>query len=406
LTPLPYSARPGVLLAALSTVNLLNFVDRQMLYAVFPAIKEELGLRDAQLGLAASAFIVVYMVVTPVAGILGDRLRRLPVVAASVALWSAATLLSGAARSFSGLLLGRGLVGVGEASYAPLSVAMISDAFPESRRGSSLAVFNLAVPVGSALGYVLGGLIAAHFGWRTAFYVVGVPGLAMGAMMLALVEPTRGAMDHDPSAFSQRSLSGLLADPVYAVTTAAMAALTFVLGALAAWMPTFLVRLHGQSIGTAGATFGILTALTGLVGTMLGGWIGDRAFRRHPAGYLWLSGFGLLMAAPAAAVAIVAERPEVFWSATALAEVLVFLNVGPLNAVIVGVAAPAIRATAVAVNILCLHLFGDALSPWVVGALSDRFGLRAALAIMPPMLLLSGGLCLAAGRFVTRNGRR
>ena len=112
MTPLPYSARPGVLLAALSTVNLLNFVDRQMLYAVFPAIKEELGLRDAQLGLAASAFIVVYMVVTPVAGILGDRLRRLPVVAASVALWSAATLLSGAARSFSGLLLGRGLVGL------------------------------------------------------------------------------------------------------------------------------------------------------------------------------------------------------------------------------------------------------------------------------------------------------
>jgi len=165
-------------------------------------------------------------------------------------------------------------------------------------------------------------------------------------------------------------------------------------------MPTFLVRLHGLSLADAGTSFGLLTAATGLAGTALGGWLGDRARRRHPAGYLRVSGVGLLAAAPFAALAVFTERAPVFWCATALAEILVFLNVGPLNAVIVGVAAPAIRATAVAVNILAIHLLGDALSPWMVGALSDRLGLRAALSIMPPMLLLSGALCLAAGRFV------
>ena len=393
--------RPRILLTVLTTVNLLNFVDRQILFAVFPAIQRDLSLSDAELGLAASAFIVVYMIVTPIAGLLGDRLRRLPVAAAGVALWSAATLVSGTVRGFPALLGARALVGVGEASYAPLSAAIISDSFPSEQRGSRLAIFNVAVPVGSALGYVAGAIIAEHFGWRAAFFMVGAPGFALAALMLLFTEPSRGAMERSEHAEpSRHTLAALLADPIYAITTVAMSALTFVLGALAAWMPTFLVRLHGLSLADAGTSFGLLTAATGLAGTALGGWLGDRARRRHPAGYLRVSGVGLLAAAPFAALAVFTERASVFWCATAFAEILVFLNVGPLNAVIVGVAAPAIRATAVAVNILAIHLLGDALSPWMVGALSDRLGLRAALSIMPPMLLLSGALCLAAGRFV------
>ena len=391
------------LLAALTAVNLLNFVDRQVLFAVFPAVKEDLGLRDAELGLAASAFIVVYMMVTPIAGYLGDRFHRPRLIALSVALWSAATLASGAARTFSALLISRALVGIGESSYAPLSSAMIGDSFPVERRGSSLGIFNVAVPVGSALGYLLGGLIAARFGWRAAFYVVGIPGLVLAATMLALHDPQRGAMDRSLPAGA--TMSALLTDRVYVVTTAAQAALTFVLGALAAWLPTFLVRLHGLSIGVAGGGFGLVTAVAGLVGTGLGGWLGDRALRRDPRGHLRVSAVGLLLAAPAAGLAIATDDPIVFWAATAIAEILVFLNVGPLNAVIVGVAAPSIRATAVAANILAMHLFGDALSPWVVGALSDRFGMRRALAIMPPMLVLSGILCLVAARYVANEKR-
>ena len=293
---------------------------------------------------------------------------------------------------------------MGEATYSPLSSAMIADAFPLARRGSSLATFNVAVPVGSACGYVLGGLIAERFGWRAAFYLVGAPGLVLAAMMPFLGEPERGATD-SPSAeaLSVRRFADLWRSPVYGVTTAAMAALTFVLGGLGAWMPTFLFRVHGLSLASASVTFGLLTAVTGLAGTVLGGWMGDWALRRHPSGYLRVSAAGLLLAAPAAWLAIGSDQPAIFWSATAAAEILVFLNTGPLNAVIVSVAAPRLRATAVAFNILCIHLFGDALSPWIIGALSDGIGLRAALGVVPPVLIVAGVLCLAAGRFMPQR---
>jgi len=399
------SPRPLVLLSALTVVNLLNFVDRQILYAIFPAVQADLGLADSQLGLAASAFIVVYMFVTPVAGYLGDRLRRLGVVGVSVVLWSLATLASGAAQSFSGLLAARALVGVGESCYAPLSSSVLSDAFRRERHGAALSVFNLAVPVGSALGYVLGSAIAATYGWRAAFYVVGAPGVAIGVLLFLSGEPARGQMEASGDRLSAQTLGTLFADPVYRETTAAMAALTFVLGALAAWMPTFLVRLHGLSLTEAGVSFGLVTAAAGLVGTALGGWLGDRAALSDPAGHLSVSGIGLLLAVPATALAIAVRDPTIFWAATALAEILVFLNTGPLNAVIVGVASSRIRASAVAANILAIHLLGDALSPSIVGLLSDHLGLRAALAIMPPLLFVAALLCFRAGRSLRARRR-
>jgi MFS family permease len=392
--------RPLFLLGALSVVNLLNFIDRQVLFAVFPAVKSDLGLSDAELGLAGSAFIVVYMLVTPITGFLGDRLHRPRLVALGVGLWSAATALSASARSVSQLLIARAAVGVGESCYAPLCTSMIGDSFPPSRRAASLAVFNAAVPVGSALGYLFGGTIGARFGWRAAFYVVGLPGLLLALALAAFPDPARGALDppghRAPGAVRVRAL---MVDPLFAVTTSAMAALTFVLGALAAWLPTFLVRIHGLSLGEAGASFGALTALTGLLGTALGGWLGDRAAGGDAVGYLRVSAIGLLLAAPVTLLAIVSAHPAVFWCSAAVAEVLVFLNVGPLNAVIVGTAAPAIRASAVAANVFAIHFFGDAISPWLVGLVSDRYGLRWGLALLAPILAISGSLCLLGSRF-------
>lgn len=407
MTSQPRDGAAARLLAVLTLANLLNYVDRQILFAIFPEIQRDLALADSELGLAGSAFIIVYMLVTPIAGGFGDRLPRLRMVAAGMAVWSFATVLAGMAWSLGSLLLFRSLVGVGEACYAPLGSAMIADVYPPPGRGRSLSVFNLAVPVGSALGYLLGGILAARFGWRTAFFSVGAPGLAIAFLLLTLDEPRRGASDppgRTPGAGA--TMIDLARDPLYVLTTLSMAALTFVLGALAAWMPTFLVRVHGMSVSGAGTTFGIVTAFSGVAGAAAGGWLGDLALRRNPRGHLQVSAAGLLLAVPVTAVAILAESPAVFWTATAAAEILLFLNVGPLNAVIVGTAAPSIRATAVAANILAIHLLGDALSPWGVGVLSDRFGLRAALAVMPPMLLLSAVLCVIAGRHVTARQER
>ena len=170
-------------------------------------------------------------------------------------MWSIATLASGAARTFTGLVAARSLVGVGESCYSPLSTSVLSDAFPKERHGTVLSVFNLGVPAGSALGYVLGSAIADRYGWRAAFYVVGAPGLAIGALLFLAVEPPRGALERASDGVSAASLADLARNPVFVETTA-MTALTFVLGALAAWMPTFLVRIHGLSISRAGMTFG------------------------------------------------------------------------------------------------------------------------------------------------------
>lgn len=390
------SSAPALLVGVLTAVNLLNYVDRQILFAVFPAVKADLGLRDAELGLLASAFIVVYMANAPLAGYLGDRFRRLPIVSAAVGLWSVATVASGFARGFASLLASRAAVGVGESCYAPLSSALIADAVPEGRRGSALAIFNVAIPVGSALGYVLGGALGSRFGWRAAFWAVGAPGLALAALCLALSEPAPGGADRPRAEQLPADYRSLLTRPLWLLTTAAMAALTFALGALAAWMPTFLVRERGFSLGAAGITFGLLTAATGLIGTTLGGVLGDAALRRSASGHLWVSAVGLFLAAPLTWVAIHAATPELFWAAVTAAEILVFLNTGPLNAVLVSASAPATRAMAVAANVLLIHLFGDALSPWLVGELSDAWGLPAALGVMPPVLLVSGLFCVLA----------
>ena len=402
----PRPSRPALLLALLTAINFLNYIDRQTLFAVFPLIQAEIGLTDAELGLLASAFILVYMVCAPLAGIFGDRTRRLPIVMGSVALWSVFTVFTGLARDFVHLFISRAGVGVGESAYAPVSSALIADSFPEDRRGSRLAVFNLAVPVGSALGYVLGGILGSWFGWRAAFAVVGAPGLVLALGCSFFTEPMRGAQDLGSPAEPKSRARALFSNPVYLASSGAMAALTFVLGALAAWLPTFLVRVHGFSVASAGTAFGSLTVMAGLVGTGAGGVLGDILRRRHRAGYLWISAAGLLLAAPATWIAIQADDPVTFWIAASLAETLVFLNTGPLNAVIVNVARPEIRATAVGVNVLFIHLFGDALSPWLVGALSDRMGIRSALGIAPPVLFAAGILCLVAGRLLNASGAR
>ena len=171
---------PWVILSFLFGVNLLNYIGRQILYAVFPPIQAELSLSDTQLGLLASAFMWIYLSTAPIFGLLADRWSRPRLMGLGVALWSLATGFSGVARSHGELLIGRAAVGVGEASYGSVAPALLSDAFPAAQRGRALAFFSMAIPVGSALGYLLGGLLQRALGWRAAFFIVGAPVCAAG----------------------------------------------------------------------------------------------------------------------------------------------------------------------------------------------------------------------------------
>jgi MFS transporter, Spinster family, sphingosine-1-phosphate transporter len=397
------------LLWLLFAVNLFNYIDRQILFSVFPAVKTDLALTDTQLGLLASAFMWVYLSVAPVFGVLADRRSRPRLMGLGVGIWSAATALSGMVGNYGQLLFGRALVGVGEASYGSVAPAMLSDAFEPERRGRALAVFSMAIPVGSALGYLLGGLFERAFGWRAAFFIVGIPGVWLAWTVGRLSDVARRRANPGP-ATPGRAAAPRLADYLellrtksYLLNCLAMTGMTFAVGGLAAWVPTYLVRVRGMELAEANLVFGLLTLVSGLGGTMAGGWLGDRLMQRVPTAYLLVSGVGLALSVPCAAAVILLEDRTGAMIAIFLAEVFIFLNTGPLNAIIANVSRSEVRATAYAVNIFIIHALGDAISPAIVGMVSDRVGLSAAFWIAPGALALAAVFCFWAMRSYVRD---
>jgi MFS family permease len=388
------------LLTLLCAINLLNYVDRQILFAVFPQIQTDFALSDTRLGLLGSAFVVMYLLAAPVFGPLGDRWHRGRLAALGVALWSAATVGTGLARSYGQLLTARAVVGIGEASYGTVAPTLIADAFPPERRGMMLSIFYVAIPVGSAIGYLIGGLIGSAWGWRVVFYAAGLPGFLLAVAAWGLREPARPASSGLPAPPSGNAAAfrTLLHNRSYVLNTAAMAAMTFALGGLAAWLPTYFIRVHGLSLAAANTAIGGITVVAGLGGTLLGGWWGDRLLRRTRKAYFLVSGWGLLLSAPVAVLAIAATDPWLAFGAIFVAEVLVFLNTGPLNALIVAITPPGIRARAFGLNIFAIHAFGDALSPALLGLVSDLTNLSTALTLPALFLAMGGLLCLWGAR--------
>lgn len=382
---------PSACLWLLTAVNVLNYVDRQVAYALLPLISAELALTDAQAGSLASAFMVVYMLAAPPIAWLADSRGRRPWIAGGVALWSLATAGAGLSRSFASLFFSRAMVGVGEACYGAISPSFVAERFPARRRGWVLAVFSMAIPVGSALGYAGGGAIGQHFGWRSAFLLVGLPGLLLAAIAMTLPKD-----EPRPTAAPWDGYRAVWAVPTFRLITLAGAAMTFALGGFAVWMPTFFHRTWGLDVGQAGLYFGGVTVAAGLAGSLLGGWLADRLIAKRPHAYLLISGGGLLAGMPAAMAAIAAPSLALSIAALFVAETLLFLNMGPLNAAIVAVTRLETRSMAFAANIFVIHALGDAISPTLIGLGSDRFGLAPAMLAACAALGLGGWLCLAA----------
>jgi MFS transporter, Spinster family, sphingosine-1-phosphate transporter len=387
----------------LTLVNLFNYLDRYVLSALVESLRRsELRLTDVELGSLMTGFILVYMAASPIFGSLGDRRRRPPLIAAGVAVWSLATGLGGLARGFATLFAARSAVGVGEAAYGTIAPALLADAFPRERRGRVFAIFFCAIPVGSALGYVLGGLIDQRFGWRAAFFLAGFPGLVLAALVLRVVDPPRRP-DGDVPAAAPASPAGsrwidLLRNRPYRRVVAGYAAYTFALGALAFWTPAFLERVRGVPRAEATVVFGAIVVVTGLAGTFAGGWLGDFFLRRSPHAYMWVSGTATLAAAPAALVAFTATSRPVYLGAMVVAELLLFASTGPVNSAIVNAVAADRRASAVALSIFAIHLLGDVPSPPLLGAISDATSLQTAFLLVPAVIALAGILWIRAAR--------
>lgn len=396
-------------LSVLTLINFLNYLDRYIVAGVLPKIEAEFGITHAQAGYLGTVFIVVYMVASPIAGVLGDRVPRRFLIAGGVFLWSLATLYSGLAGSFVMMLLARAIIGVGEAGYGTVAPAVISDLFPRMQRTRMLAFFYAAIPVGAAAGYVLGGWLGSAYSWHVPFFVGGAPGIILAVATLFMKEPARGAMD-EPEAPKKmpflEGLRGLGRNRVFWPTTVGYTLMTFSIGGLAYWMPAFLELERKMDPTTAGIGFGAITAVAGLLGTLTGGALGDWADRRRAGGGLMISGFGLALAAPLMYFAANAVGQVAIFGLIFAAQFLLFLNSGPINAAIVNCVPPAFRAFAMGLNVLFIHLFGDAISPPLIGMAGDSWTLEAAIELNAMPVFLGGLALLVAAKMALRDEPR
>jgi predicted MFS family arabinose efflux permease len=395
-----------VTLGILFAMNVLNFVDRTVLTGMLPLIKEDWHLADSSLGLLVSAYVATYMIFSPVFGWLGDRVTRKWIAGAGVAVWSVCTVASAVAQNFGQLYALRMILGIGEASYAAIAPTMIADLFPPRNRSKVLGFFYMAIPIGHAFGYILGGQLGVQFGWRAAFLIVGLPGLIMALAILFVKEPLRGESegegrshlsDHSQEPPPLKAYWTLSRNKSYIYMTVGMIFMMFSTHALATWMPTFFYRYRGVSLDQSDLFFGLATLVGGILGIFIGSWFADRIQSRFKAAYCMVSGVGMLLTVPFLVVAIYFESPVIFWSAVFMAVFFLFVNQGPTNAVLINVVMPKIRVGAFAINIFLTHALGDLLSPAIVGLVSDRANLQLALLTVAPVAMALSGMVWLLG---------
>lgn len=394
-------------LLLLASLNLLDYLDRYLIASLGSLVKAEMGLSDKAFGFLGTAFFLVYFLSSPVFGYLGDRFGRIRLMAGGAALWSVATSLTFWVTSYPTLVLARGLVGVGEASFGTLAPAYLADILPLGRRSRALGLFYVAIPLGSALAYLAGGFIGGHFGWRPAFLLGGLPGLLLAATIYCLPVSTALSASAAPStagrtpAFS--STAALLKIPTLQRLTLGYGMITFALGGLAFWMPRYLEVAKGLTLSQANYLLFVAVTAAGSLGTLTGGFLGDRLLRYTPRAPLWVSGLGVALAWPLAALTIYAANPGFYVPALVGAIFLLFLNPGVITAVIVSVAGPARRARAVALNIVIIHLVGDVPSPFLIGWVSDHWGLPSGVSLTLIALALAAAFIFSTLPHLTRD---
>jgi MFS family permease len=452
--PVPSIAGATTALVLLTALNFVNYIDRYILPGVQEQVKGEFHVSDAALGSLTLWFFVTYMFAAPATGWLGDRFPRKPLIVGCALLISAINVLTGLVHHFDSLLLRHAVLGIGEASFGIYAPALLSDFYPEDQRNRVLTIFYTAIPVGAALGYLVGEIVGSKFGWRVPFYVSAVPGFLIAVLIFFwMKEPERGASDptHDDEAVmngasgSVGSADGLhpthrgeaamngaregsaaggahpthrdeaamnearghgVRTPAHAISlatnapylyaTLGMAAITFSLGGISAWMPSFLQR-SGFSPGTVGITLGAITAGAGLGGTAVGGWIAQRWLRtNHRALYL-ISAWSALLTVPFGVACFFGPKATML-PALGVAMFCIFLGTGPLNAAIVNAVPATVRATAIAMELFLIHALGDTPSPKLIGLVSDHSTLGTGLGLTLITMLIATVLLFLGAR--------
>ncbi len=394
-------------LALLLGINLFNYIDRQVLAALEPQIRAAFFAASdlnamTKTGALGMVFLVTYMISAPLLGWLSDRFSRWVIVGTAVLLWSLASGASGLAATFTVLVITRVFVGIGEGGYGPAAPTILADLFPIENRGRIMAIFCAAIPVGSALGYILGGVINAHLGWRWAFYLLTPPGLLLGALCFLQRDPRGLGTERakERARPTRNDYLTILRTRSYVYNCAATTAMTFALGGLAFWTAAYLEFRHQPA--SAIVIFGGITVVAGLGSTLFGGAVADRLRARIPSSYFLVSGVGMLIAFPLFLGVLYAPFPAA-WIFMFLAVFFVFLNTGPSNTALANVCLPRVRATAFAANIFVIHLLGDAAAFVIIGYIGGHTNMHVAFLVVSGMILLSGVLWLAGMKYLAAD---
>ena len=421
-----------VALVLLTAMNFVNYLDRYILPAVQEQVKGQFHLSDEQIGSLTMWFFVAYVLSSPVTGWLGDRFPRKPMIVIAALAIAAMNFWTASVHSYMSLNLRHAALGVGEASFGIFAPALLADYFAEDQRNAVLTVFNVAIPVGAALGYLAGGMIGHAYGWRMAFVASAIPGAVIAVLILVLMkEPKRGgggptqvsesrpgapgsvlpthadgkavvmdgAPEHGvPRRVDTAGVLSLLKNRAYLCSILGYAAVTFSLGGISWWMVSFLQRMNGFSQDKAGTVMGGITVVCGLGGTVVGGLLAQWWSKRtHRALYL-VPALSALLAAPPAVLCFFGPAR---WTLPALgvAVFLIFLGTGPVNAATLNAAPGNLRATAMAGQLFAIHVFGDAFSPKIIGMVSDHSNLRYGLGVTLITFVLAAGIFWIGSRY-------
>jgi MFS family permease len=390
-----------VLLAALTALNLINYVDRYTLAPALPFITREFHLSGFQGGLLGALYVATFMVVAPVAGWLADHRPRLRLAGMGVMIWTAATVTSGLAPVFTVLLLARATSGVGEATYSVVTPSLLSDTYPAEKRSTALAIFFAALPVGAAFAYGVGATVAERVSWRAAYLLVFLPALVMCFVIFRLREPERGLHEggvplHEVSL--RDSLKALAMRRSYLYNTAAQTIFTFTLSGMQLWVPTFLTEERHLGASYSGLRFGVLLLVAGIAGTVIGGKLGDRLAQRYRTAHFTFSAVATLAAVPLIIVGIHSHSEWVLWPCNFVGLFLLFSITGPLQGSMMNVLPANLRGRGVAVYTISIHLFGDVLSQPLLGLAKDAIGGLERPMIGAIGLLVISGVLLLRGR--------
>jgi len=394
---------PRTALTLLTALNLLNYIDRSVLFAVQPLVQKEFHLSNTQVGYLTTAFIGFYMVAAPFTGPLADRYSRKLIIVLGAVFWSGLTLLTAVTHTYWELLVRHTLVGIGEATFVTIAPTFVADLFPEEVRGRIFGIFYLAIPVGTAAGYLLGGKLGPSLGWRYPFYVAAAPGFLLALTIWFLPEPPRGQFDTLKETPERATLFGLARNPAFLTCTLGMAAGTFSLGGIQVWMPTFLSQIRGYTLEAANLSFGKIVVVDGILASIIGGWLGDRLLRRMKGSYYFVSALSMGLGVPVMIVALFFQG-RVMMPAIAVAAFLLLLNTSPLNTALVNSVGAHIRATAIAVNIFIFHLLGDVPSPTMMGYVADKQSLQSAFILPVIAMGISSAILFYGMRFAPDVG--